>query len=308
MSRIRTIKPSFFRHEALYEAEIETKLPLRVSFAGLWTVADREGRFKWRPRELKLDILPYDEVDPARVLDALATRGFIVQYESGGELFGYIPSWHKHQVINNRESASNLPDPNKAATSTHDPRVNDACATRHDLAQGEGEMEEEGNMEEEGKESSVPSSDGTGEASAILFGEEIPPQAPKTPSQKKPAKRHKYSDHFTRFWTAYPTRDGSPDKFDSSKAFDKALKSGVDPEVIIAGAARYAENQQRLGNVGTKHVKIAATWLNKKCWEDFDGTENVGVKSNETFRERAERLAAQFDDDDNKIDEAAKLP
>jgi hypothetical protein len=63
MARIRTIKPEFFRHADLYEAEKETGLPLRLAFAGLWTAADREGRFKWRPRELKLDCLPHDEVD-----------------------------------------------------------------------------------------------------------------------------------------------------------------------------------------------------------------------------------------------------
>ena len=57
MARIRTIKPEFFRHEALFEAEHRAGLPLRLAFAGLWTAADREGRFKWRPRQLKLDVL-----------------------------------------------------------------------------------------------------------------------------------------------------------------------------------------------------------------------------------------------------------
>ena len=37
--RIRTIKPEFFTHEILYEAEIRFKLPLRVAFAGLWGYA-----------------------------------------------------------------------------------------------------------------------------------------------------------------------------------------------------------------------------------------------------------------------------
>ena len=58
MARIRTIKPEFFRHEALFEAEQATGLPLRVAYAGLFTAADREGRFKWSPRSLKLDCLP----------------------------------------------------------------------------------------------------------------------------------------------------------------------------------------------------------------------------------------------------------
>ena len=73
VARIRTIKPEFFRHAGLFDLEQETGLPLRVAFAGLWTAADREGRFAWKPRELKLDCLPFDLVDFSRVLDALST-------------------------------------------------------------------------------------------------------------------------------------------------------------------------------------------------------------------------------------------
>ena len=80
MGRIRTIKPEFFLHYDLWLAESETGLPLRVFFAGLWTAADREGRFRWRPQQLKVKILPYDEVDISRVLDACVTRGFVVKY------------------------------------------------------------------------------------------------------------------------------------------------------------------------------------------------------------------------------------
>ena len=68
--RIRTVKPEFFTHEGLFELEKETGLPIRVAFAGLWCAADREGRFKWEPRRLGVQILPYDQVDFSRVLDA----------------------------------------------------------------------------------------------------------------------------------------------------------------------------------------------------------------------------------------------
>jgi hypothetical protein len=114
MGRIRTIKPEFFKHSELFDAEQETGLPLRLAYAGLWTCCDREGRFKWRPRELKLDVLPFDECDFSRVLDALATRGFLVKYTSPTdekELFGYIPSWKKHQFINNKEPKTQIPEP-----------------------------------------------------------------------------------------------------------------------------------------------------------------------------------------------------
>jgi hypothetical protein len=137
--RIRTIKPEFFHHEGLFEAEAETKLPLRVAFAGLWCIADREGRFKWEPRRIGVQVLPYDGVDFSRVLDALATRAFILKYRVGDACFGWIPSFLKHQVINNRESQSILPDPEgnieetpanteeTDASVTREPREDHAC-------------------------------------------------------------------------------------------------------------------------------------------------------------------------------------
>jgi len=143
MARIRTIKPEFFRHEGLFEAERDEGLPLRVAFAGIWTACDREGRFRWAPRQLKLDCLPYDEIDFSRVLDALRTRGFIAKYVVDGKEYGFIPSWREHQFINNREVPSILPNPsenNILLPCEH--RVLDACSTRQSNYQGEGKGKE----------------------------------------------------------------------------------------------------------------------------------------------------------------------
>ena len=145
MSRIRTVKPELFRHEGLFEAEIANKLPLRLAFIGLLTCCDREGRFKWRPQRLKLDMLPYDNnVDIVQILDALAKHGFIKKYEYQGEWYGYIPSWSKHQQINNREIASDIVAPTESIPlttkiseltieTTNDPGVADACPTDESL-------------------------------------------------------------------------------------------------------------------------------------------------------------------------------
>lgn len=149
MARIRTIKPSAFRHGELYDAEIQSKLPLRWAYAGLWTVADRRGRFRWRVRELKLDVLPHDECDFSRVLDALTTRGFIVRYACDGDEFGWIPSFQRHQMVNNKELESELPphpeDPDQRTTYTRGSRVYDACPTPANLEKAEQEQEQEGN-------------------------------------------------------------------------------------------------------------------------------------------------------------------
>lgn len=146
MARIRTVKPELFLHEVLFDIEHETGLPIRLAFIGLWTQCDREGRFKWRPRRLGAAILPYDNVDFSRVLDALATRGFVEKYSDGRVDYGCIPSWDRHQVINNRESASQIPSPPQHTDNkrelTRAPRVDDAWGTESQSCKAEGKGRE----------------------------------------------------------------------------------------------------------------------------------------------------------------------
>ena len=110
MSRIRTVKPELFRHLPLFEAEEKYRLPLRIAFVGLFTCCDRDGRFVWQPRRLKVDILPYDDADIDDVLNALMESGFIKAYEVDGIVYGCIPTWESHQCPNNKEHDSKLPD------------------------------------------------------------------------------------------------------------------------------------------------------------------------------------------------------
>lgn len=114
-ARIRTIKPEAHTDEDLWDLEVETGFPIFRAFTGLWGFADREGRFEWRPRPLKAGILPYWEGNFELVMDALASRGFIVKYEADGRLYGYIPSFTRHQAINQREAKSTLPEPPQRA-------------------------------------------------------------------------------------------------------------------------------------------------------------------------------------------------
>lgn len=115
-TRIRTVKPDLFRHDGLFEAEQSSGLPLRLAFIALFTIADREGRFRWQPRRMKLDMFPYDAIDIAAVLDALHAHGFIARYEVDAEVYGFIPSWANHQTINHKEQDSELPAPSEEST------------------------------------------------------------------------------------------------------------------------------------------------------------------------------------------------
>jgi hypothetical protein len=112
VSRTRLIRPAFFKHGELYDAEQESGLPLRVAFAGLWTVADKpDGRFAWKPRDIKADVCPHDQLDFAAVLDALHRHGFVERYVVDGKHYGHIPSFPRHQTFHKSEAASKHPAP-----------------------------------------------------------------------------------------------------------------------------------------------------------------------------------------------------
>lgn len=116
MGRIRSVKPELFKHGDLFDLEKATGLPIRLAWIGLFTVADREGRFKWRHRELQTDILPYDPPGVMeKILSALQDDGFLIQYEVDGDVFGCIPKWHQHQLVRPDEAKSKIPAPPKAA-------------------------------------------------------------------------------------------------------------------------------------------------------------------------------------------------
>ncbi len=126
MARIRTIKPDFFTSE-----DIVGISPLaRLLYIATWLEADREGRLVWRPKTLKLRYLPGDQCDIEMLADELVSAGLVMTYEINGQTFAEIPTFAKHQVINNRESASTITARVTDATTTREQRVTDATTTR----------------------------------------------------------------------------------------------------------------------------------------------------------------------------------
>lgn len=117
MARARNIKPGFFRNEILAELEPLT----RILFAGLWTVADREGRLEDRPRRIKADVLPYDDdADVDAMLAALAEKSFIARYKYGASSYIQIIQFDKHQNPHKGEAQSSIPPMDTAEPSATD--------------------------------------------------------------------------------------------------------------------------------------------------------------------------------------------
>lgn len=112
MPRARLLKPDFFRDEELCELPFE----VRLLFAGLWTLADREGRLEYRLKRIKADLFPYDDgVDVAAGLERL-NGNFITIYESDGDKFIQINTFSKHQHPHIKEPKSTIPGKPRAST------------------------------------------------------------------------------------------------------------------------------------------------------------------------------------------------
>lgn len=107
MARARNIKPGFFKNEDLAECSF----PARLCFAGLWTLADREGRLEDRPKRIKAELFPFDTVDVEPLLQELARFKFILRYETDGMKAIQVLEFGKHQSPHYSENQSVIKAP-----------------------------------------------------------------------------------------------------------------------------------------------------------------------------------------------------
>jgi hypothetical protein len=82
-----------------------------------------------------------------------------------------------------------------------------------------------------------------------------------------PAPKIDVAKKFYEFMLAYPKRKGSNPRKTASDKFSAAVKRGVDPDLIIAGAKRYGIEERR--NIGTEFIAQAVTWLHQQRWADY---------------------------------------
>ena len=153
--RIRTIKPEFFKHEGLAElAPLE-----RLLFVGLWCMADANGVLPYRPKRIKIEVLPYDDLDVSQAIPRLVSGDYLRTYRVDGEDFLQVVNWHRHQRIQGkeREHGARYPLPpgdlEKKKRSGNDgetPETHPVAQERKgkDKAEGEGAEKEQGNTRE----------------------------------------------------------------------------------------------------------------------------------------------------------------
>lgn len=89
------------------------------------------------------------------------------------------------------------------------------------------------------------------------------------PEKRREEKNISSKNDFELFWKTFPRREG---KGQAEKAYAHALHAGVLPSTIQNSAAQYA---QAKAMTEKQFIRLPATWLNGKGWEDEIISKNV---------------------------------
>jgi hypothetical protein len=96
--RIRALKPEFWKSETVAKVSI----PARLLFTGLWGLADSWGVLEDRPRRIRIELFPYDDLVAEQVvawLDELVAARLVVRYQGGdGVALLWLPGLRRHQI------------------------------------------------------------------------------------------------------------------------------------------------------------------------------------------------------------------
>lgn len=99
MARIRTVKPEFWTDSTI----VQLTPYARLLYIGMWNFADDYGCIDDDPLQLKLQILPADDVDPETLITELLESGRVTRCANDeGQTFLRIRTWDRHQKVDSR--------------------------------------------------------------------------------------------------------------------------------------------------------------------------------------------------------------
>lgn len=210
MARIRTLKIGFFKSERLAEFSPWH----RLLFEGLWLLADKRGILEDRPRRIKADIFPYDDVDVSALLQDLAKGDdpFITRYVVGKEGYIHVRNFLKHQRPHHTEPDSSLPTPDQAFIAV--PETHGELTVNSPLSHGEKPEGKEGKGRE-GNEEGKGTDAGERRAPELSPADVVALERTNVSAFGNP--HHKPTNlvngaelrkHGTHAWCSWPERDG----------------------------------------------------------------------------------------------------
>lgn len=263
MARIRTIKPQFFKSHDVAQLSYRA----RLTWIGLWTYVDDEGRGRDDARIIKGELWPLEDSvtwqDVEADLVELSRSSHIVRYTVENRHYLTIPTWKDHQVIS-RPTASRFPSPIDGLIKDFAELTEDSLSIHGVFNGGKG--------------------NGNGNGKEKKEVEVHVATAPKQPSHSELM--------FKSFWSVWPKRVG---RGDAERAWKKAVEK-ESPEVIIQAACDYARSPYKPER---QFIPLPATWLNGERWcDDLPQAPDVVTKAQKNlstvdYFEAVERLAVE---------------
>ncbi len=235
MARIRTVKPEFMRHEKLQDLEVANPGScVMLLFVGLWMQCDKNGVFEYKPRQLKLDILPFIEYDIVASLLLLSEAKIISLLVHDDKAYGFIPSFKKHQRIGGKEAQdpSKFPDPSEMLD--YKGHIIKEAVEKHQGSTGEAQGKHQGLQEGKGKE--------------------------------REGNKHlaDYSAEFETFWKQYPRKTNK----DSAYKAWKKIKCPAQTLQEIIAALEWQKATKKWNEQNGQFIPYPASYLNAGGWKD----------------------------------------
>ncbi|MDG5498940.1 hypothetical protein [Marinobacter sp. BGYM27] len=297
--RARNIKPGFWRNEDLVELPFEH----RLLFVGLWMLADREGRLEDRPKRIKMEVFPSDDVNVEVGIQDLMAMGLVERYVSEGVKVILITKFAEHQSPHHSEKRSDLPgkdgfdavkSPKKGGGKTEGSPASDsnppekAATTNEEGSTNNGESQTDtgestvGSPEVHGRSTVESQNSGRRNRPDSLNPDSLNPDSIEKPIVTSPGdetaqpeavsaadpddgKKPAYPPEFEMTWARYPKRPGSNPKNKAFGAWRARLKDGADPATILSGVIRYANFIKATKRQNTEFVMQAVRFFGTSC-------------------------------------------
>ncbi|MGH4000223.1 MAG: hypothetical protein ACRDTJ_22500 [Pseudonocardiaceae bacterium] len=248
MAKIRGVKPELWTDEDFTELSPFA----RLLWVGMWNFACDNGHLQDKSKQIKLRILPTDDVNCADLLREIEGQGLIERVDG----WITIPNLTHHQKPHKRwfttcdhpscdaPEGSAWGNPKRKTTVAQPldnggPRLNNGGATVAQPFDGDVDCEVDGDGEGDGERQPL-----VDESTEVELN---------------------HPDRFDEFWDVY---DRKVAKAKAKTAFKAALKkSGVTADLIITSARDFIAWQHSEG----KHPEFTphpATWLHQERWAD----------------------------------------
>lgn len=253
MPRMRMVKPEFWTDSKI----VRISRDARLLFIGTWNFADCDaGHLEGDELSLKLRVFPADNIEVGPLLDELVEIGLIERFEFEGIPYLFIKGLRAHQRTDSRWTPRCRVCKSQDSTSPREhPGAPDDSSEHAETHVSSHEL----TVTHTNSSNLTPVREGKGRVSR---GISIAHSVSDKDASGSEALDPSLDESWNEFWQVFPKKVA---KKAAKKKFHTAVRQGADPQHIVAGARRYAE---QVAGKDPKYIKQPDGWLNAGRWED----------------------------------------